>query len=115
MCPACVWIDLYLDGNDANPVYYLTIRLNRTVAFEALVVGRSNAGESAGYLVRGVIEKVGGTVSMVGTPTVTVIAEDDSAWDARALAAFGALFFQVQGNGETIRWVASIRTAEVSW
>ncbi len=115
VCTAGTWMDLYLDGNAASAANYLTIPLNRTVAFEALVVGRSNAGESAGYLIRGVIENVGGTVSMVGTSPVTVIAEDDSVWDVRAVAAFGALFFQVQGNGETIRWVASIRTAEVSW
>jgi len=106
--------DLYLNGND-TPSEFLTIAQGRTVAFDALVVGRSNDGESAGYHLRGVVENVGGTVSLIGTPLKTVLGEDDPNWDVQALTGFGALVIQVRGNGETIRWVATVRTAEVSW
>ncbi len=113
-CEVGVWYDLYLNGND-TPSEFLTIAQGRTVAFDALVVGRSDSGESAGYLIRGVVENVGGTLSIIGTPAKTVLGEDDSNWDVQALTGFGALVIQVRGNGENIRWVATVRTAEVSW
>ncbi len=114
-CTAGTWYDLYLNGNEGGSLGYLTIASGRTIAFDALVVGRTQAGESAGYYIRGVVENVGGTVSFIGTPSVTTLGEDDTAWDVRAITSFGALFIQVQGNGEAIRWVATVRTAEVSW
>ena len=113
-CEAGTWYDLYLNGND-TPSEFLTIAQGRTVAFDALVVGRTQAGESAGYHIRGVVENVGGTVSLIGTPFKTILGEDDPNWDVQATTGFGALFIQVQGNGEDIRWVATVRTAEVSW
>jgi len=115
LCEAGIWYDLYLNGNLAPPPEFLTIAQGRTLAFDALVVGRSNDGESAGYHIRGVVENVGGTVSLIGTPLKTVLGEDDPNWDVQALTGFGALVIQVRGNGETIRWVATVRTAEVSW
>ncbi|MDH7487774.1 MAG: hypothetical protein QHJ81_16065 [Anaerolineae bacterium] len=115
-CNAGTWYDLYLNGND-TPVQYLTVAPGRTIAFDALVVGRTQDGESAGYYVRGVVENVGGTVRFIGTPSVTALGEDDTAWDVQAVAsdAYDALFIQVKGNGELIRWVATVRTVEVSW
>jgi hypothetical protein len=61
------------------------------------------------------VENVGGMVSFIGTPVVSALGEDDPNWGVRALTGFGALVIQVQGNGETIRWVATVRTVEVSW
>ncbi len=115
-CTAGTWYDLYLNGNDTSSEY-LTIAQGRTVAFDALVVGRSAGGESAGYYIQGVIENDDGRVSFIGAPLVTTLGEDDSIWNVRAVASdtFNALFIQVQGNGEDIRWVATVRTAEVSW
>ncbi|MBC7225944.1 MAG: hypothetical protein H5T61_01745 [Thermoflexales bacterium] len=116
-CTAGNWYDLYLNGNEGGSLGYLTIAPGRAVAFDALVVGRTEAGESAGYLIRGLIENVGGTTAFVGSPSVTLLGEDDAAWNAQAVASnsYDALFIQVQGNGETIRWVATVRTVEVSW
>ncbi len=107
------WTTLYLDGISTP----LAVAAGRTMTFDILVVGRSDAGESAGYRVEGVIENVGGTVAFVGTPTVTTLGEDDLAWDVQvSLDTFwGALLVQVRGNGETIRWVATVRTVEVAW
>jgi hypothetical protein len=114
-CTAGTWYDLYLNGND-TPTEFLTIAAGRTLAFDALVVGRTQTGESAGYYIRGVVENRGGTVSFIGTPVVTTLGEDDGAWDVKVVAhnTYG-LVIQVQGNGETIRWVATVRTVEVSW
>lgn len=113
-CLVGVWYDLYLDGNDAGPANYLTITDGRTMVFDTLVVGRSNAGESAGYYIWGVVENVGGTATLVNWWR-TLIGRDDAAWDVRAATLNDALFIQVKGNGETIRWVATMRTAEVAW
>ena len=105
------WENLYLDGTSS----LLTLPPTRTLTFDILVVGRSNAGESAGYHIQGVAENVGGTTSVWAI--TTVLHEDDSIWNAQAIAddTNDALAVQVMGNGETIRWVATVRTAEVSW
>jgi hypothetical protein len=80
-------------------------------------VGRSDGGESAGYKIYGVIENFGGTTSFIASPTVNTIGEDVAAWDAQVVDddTNDALLVQVMGNGENIRWVAVVRTAEVSW
>ncbi len=111
-CVSGVWYNLYLDGNSER----IAIPSGRTVTFEALVVGRTQAGESAGYIVRGVIENVGGTTTLLSSQTIT-LGEDDAAWNAKAEAddANDVLAILVQGNNETIRWVATVRTAEVSY
>lgn len=111
-CTAGTWYDLYLNGND-TPSEFLTIAPGRTVAFDALVVGRSNDDESAAYQIRGLVENAAGTLSVKYMQTV--LGEDDPNWDVKAITGFGALVIQVQGNGENIRWVASVRTAEVAW
>jgi len=109
------WHDLFLDGNGASQ--RLTITPGRTVTFDILFTGRTAAGESAGYRIEGVVENVGGATSFVGTPIITTLGEDDAAWDVQVLAsdALDALMPQVQGNGETIRWVATVHTAEANW
>jgi hypothetical protein len=112
---AGTWHDLFLDGNGASQ--RLTIAAGRTVTFDILISGRTAAGESAGYRIQGVVENYDGITALVGTPTVTVLGEDDAAWNVQVLAsdALDALLPQVQGNGETIRWVATVNTSEVSW
>jgi len=110
---AGAWYELFLDGVDDR----LTLAAGRTLTFDLRLSARTAAGESAGYRIEGVIENAGGTTALVGTPVVTVLGEDDAAWDAQVSADDGndALLIQVQGNGETIRWVATVDTAEVAW
>ncbi len=108
------WVYLYLDGSNQA----ITIADGRTVVFDILVVGRSSASdgnESAGYQMRGVAEKVGNTLNFWSE--VYSLHEDDASWEAGvfANASEGSLDVGVKGNGETIRWVAVVRTAEVSW
>jgi hypothetical protein len=105
---------MFLDGSSSR----LTITDGRTVTFDALVVGRSNTGQSAGYRIQGVIENVGGTTAFIGTPTVTVLGEDNPAWNVSVLAddTNDALSISVTGVIVTnVRWVATVETAEVSW
>jgi len=105
---------LYLDGSSQR----LSIASGRTLTFDILVVARSNAAASAGYQLRGVIENNGGTTSFIGTPSVTTLGEDVAAWDVSVVAddTNDALAIQVTGAASTtIRWVATVRTVEVSW
>lgn len=110
------WHDLYLNGADQ----LLTIGIGRTLTFDILIVGRSDASggnELAGYRITGVIENAGGTTAFIGTPSVTTLGEDDAALDVQVVAddVNDALLIQVKGNGETTRWVANVRTVEVAW
>jgi hypothetical protein len=107
------WENLYLDGASK----LLTIPLSRTLTFDILVVGHSDTGESAGYHCTGVIENVGWTTTLFGGGPCTELADEDTNWNAQTVADTinSALAVQVQGHGETIRWVATIRTAEVAW
>ncbi len=114
--PAGAWFDLYLNGLDSTDL--LTIAADSTVVFDILIVGRTEADESVGYQIQCIIENDDGNTQFIGAPILTYLGEDDGAWDARVAVnqTNDALLVQVQGNGEAaIRWVATIRTAEVSW
>jgi regulator of RNase E activity RraA len=106
---------LYIDGTDDR----LTVASGRTTTFDILVVARSSGGASAGYRVEGVIENVGGATNFVGsTPTVTTLGEDVSSWDVAVDDddTNDALVINVTGAADTnIRWVATVRTAEVAY
>ena len=105
--------ELYLDGDDD----WLTIAGDRTLAFDILVAAASDGGLSAGYTIQGVIENVGGNTGFVGTPTVTELGEDhDWAVAVGADNISNGLVIWVTGEAATdIRWVATVRTAEVAW
>lgn len=107
--------ELFLDGDGSSA--RLNIAPGRTVVFDILIVGRSNTGESAGYRAWGVIENVNNITKMYGA-YLDILYEDDTSW-ATAVEAndmYDALCILVQGGvGDTIRWVALVRTVEVSW
>ena len=113
--------ELFLNGYEgsANSLKErITIANNRAVAFDILVVGRSSGGESAGYRIVGLIENTSGNTAFIGTPTTTVLGEDDTSWDVTVVAdnTNDALVIQVTGgSGDDVRWVATVRTAEVNW
>ena len=110
---------------DATPTEILldsffpvSVAAGRTVAFQIQVAARSDAGETAGYEFSGVIENVGGTTALVGSPVVTMLAEDDAAWEVTVAADDATDSLSVVATGEaatTIRWVAAVRTAEVAF
>ncbi len=86
--------------------------------FRILVVARSSSHASAGYHIRGVVENTGGATAFVGTPAVTPLGEEVAAWNVAVEAddTHDGLVIKVTGAaGTTIRWVATVRTAEVAW
>ncbi len=104
---------LFLDGTRER----LTIAEDRALAFDILVVASGpTGGNIAGYQIRGLVQNFNGTIWFVGSPTVTVLGEDNTAWDVAVAAnnTNDSLDVLVTGvNGVTIRWVASVRTVEV--
>ncbi|MBC7226206.1 MAG: hypothetical protein H5T61_03115 [Thermoflexales bacterium] len=105
------WYSLYLDGVDRQ----IFVASGRTMAFDILVVGRTQAGKSNGYRITGVVENVSGSPSQ--WHSVSTLHEDDTGWGTQVMvAADGCLHVQVNGDtGDTVRWVAVVHTAEVSW
>jgi hypothetical protein len=104
--------ELFLDGSSES----LVLNSNRTLTFDILIVARSSGGESAGYQVRGIVENDDGSTSLIGSPVVTTLGEDRSAWNVAVEAddTNEALVIKVTGEtGRTVRWVATVRTAEV--
>jgi hypothetical protein len=103
---------LFLDGSGQR----LLVGLNRSLAFDALVVGRAANGLSSAYSMRGLAKNIGGAITVVmpvGSPQI--LHEDVPAWDADVSnSTDGSIDFFVTGQaGVTIRWVATVRTVEV--
>lgn len=108
--------ELFLDGLSATQ--RITLASTRTLTFEILLVARSDTGQSAGYRFIGMIENSGGTTTFIGSPNKVVLGEDDASWDADVFAddTNDALVVKVIGAASTsIRWVARVQTAEVSY
>lgn len=106
-------VELFLDGSSKRFI----IARGSTMAFDMLIVARSSIGTSAGLMCRGVIKNVAGRTAFVGTPVVAPIAADEPSWKAAVSTDLtGALKITVRGaENREIRWVATIRTAEVAW
>jgi hypothetical protein len=94
---------------------------NTTWAFEMTIAARCNTtGESAAYKIQGAIDRATGvaSVALVGTPTTTVIAEDNAAWNVTAGVGTGdgSLRFTVTGEAaKDIRWVGRLQVTSVSF
>lgn len=107
--------ELFLDGASRR----ITVPKGGAWTFEILVVGRSSGGASAGYKLCGVIENNdsgAGQCVFVGVPELAFMREQAAAWNATVEAddANDALVVRVFGeSGQSIRWVATVRTAEV--
>lgn len=108
--------ECFLDNSSAR----LTIASDTTWGFDALIVARrTNAdNESAFWRIVGCIDNNAGTVALVGSITITTIADDSSAvWAVTAVAddTNDALVFKVTGaNSKTINWCGRIRLVEVT-
>ncbi len=102
---------LYLDGSSDE----IFVGSGRTIALDILIVGRTEEGESAAYQITGVVENVDGTAAFIVPPTVTILGEDDAAWDVSISLSTYYVYLRARGNNETVRWVAVVRTAEVAW
>lgn len=110
--------DLTVDGNTPNANNTIAIETDSTYAFWGLIVARREDAdnESAAYEIKGVIDNNAGTTAFVGTPTLTILAEDSPAWDVAIVAddTNDALGIKVTGvAGQTIRWSGSVRLIKI--
>jgi trimeric autotransporter adhesin len=107
-------VEMFLDSASTERI---TLAAGRALSFDVLLVAKTAAGQAAGYRFTGVIKNHSGTTSLVGTVTKTVLAEDDSTWDANVTAdnTTDALKISVNGPNTATRWVATVRTSEVQF
>ena len=109
--------EIFLDGVSDK----FLLSQQTSVAFTITVIARrtDSGNEGALYELRGGIDRQDTVLStrIIGRINKTVIAEDSPLWDVvvDADTFFGALRVKVKGeDGKTIRWVAHIRTVEVT-
>jgi len=108
--------DMTFSGNE------IMINYDRTYTFSALITARecSINGHVAGYKIEGVVTDQDGLATIVGTPVVTVFAEDNPDWDVvPSIYSAGMdnyLRFTVYPHAvanRNIRWVAKVTIVEV--
>ncbi len=105
--------ELFLDGVAERMV----VPENSTWGFDALVTGRTANGDSAAFQIRGSIKNNSGTTTLIGSPVFLQLG-NDATWNASVDAddVNDALIVRVNGAaGTRIRWVASVRTVEVTY
>ena len=107
-------IELLIDGANRMPV-----ASNTTVSYEVNIASRRTdaVNESAAWMIQGVADDFAGTVANVGNIYEVIIARDDATWvvDARADNTNKTINIYVTGAvGKTIRWVAVVKTIEVT-
>jgi hypothetical protein len=113
------WRTLYLDG--AGAAQRMTIAASTAWTFEIRVVGiTQNAAKQWSYTINGLIERDNANNTTLAASNVTTIFESDANFDAQVVAddVNEALVVQVQdtgGSGDTVRWVATVETAEVTY
>lgn len=89
-------------------------------AFHILVAGRGTGSDTqrGAYEIKGAISvTAAGSAAIVGTPTYTVLAEDDAAWDCAVVADTTNKALQINVTGAaatTINWVADVRLLKVT-
>ena len=108
--------ELFLDGVSER----ISVPLNARWAFEITVVASSPATNAGAWQLRGAIRNLAGATSLLaGSPTPMLIGgEGVAGWAVNAStdAASSALIVRVVGPSFTIvRWVATVRTTELSF
>lgn len=106
-------VELFLDGSAQR----IAISEDRTVVFEALIVGRRADGVSAGFRLSGVIANINGTTSLLGVTSLESLGSSPAAssWTVIVLAddPSDSLRFVVTTGAPFTAWVATVRTVEV--
>lgn len=109
-------VELFLDGSTQR----ITISNDRTVVFEALIVGlkTDGSGESAGFRLSGVIANVGGTTSLIGVTPLESLGSSTPAMGVSSVFVLAddptdALRFLVASSPLNTAWVVTVRTVEV--
>lgn len=111
------WYELFLDGSSER----MTIPTDTAWVFDILLVGAtSGMAKTFGFRIEGVIENDGGTTTLLASTVTTLYDTDDVSFDARVRGddTNDALVIEVSDSdagGDTVRWVATIRTSEVTY
>lgn len=108
-------VELFLNGSTER----ITLSNNRTIVFEALIVGRQAGGASAGFRLSGVIANVGGTTSLVGVTPLESLGSSTPTMDTSIVFVLAddptdTLRFLVASSPLNTAWVVTVRTVEVS-
>jgi hypothetical protein len=111
------------DANAAATTNQITLPNNSAYSFRGQVIaGKTAAGDTKGWSIEGVIKRGANAAStvLVGTPTVTSLYADAGAstWAVAvtANATLGCITITVTGQAATtIRWVAQVRTTEMTY
>jgi hypothetical protein len=106
--------ELFLNGVAER----LMMPTNSTWAFDILVTGRASDGTSAAYHLLGVAKNIAGITTVAAQRKQTILAEDIAAWDATVVAHTTDNSLVVLASGAeatSIRWVATVRTTEVTY
>lgn len=105
--------ELYLD----NTAERINIAAGSVWTFETLIVGSdATLAKRQSYIINGAISNVGGTTTILAS-NKTVVYEDDANFDANVNTASGYLIVEVSDSGSsgtTMKWTATIRTAEIT-
>jgi len=104
--------------NTASETYYNLLNTNSAYTLKILVVGMDTTYNVKSWEISALIKNASGTVSIVGTPTKTVVAQDTGAstWDVDFVLGTTVSGFTVQATGAaatTINWTATMHAAEV--
>jgi len=113
--------EMFLDGNSLRA----TIAPGRTVAFDIMIAARGSGGLNAAWTVKGVINNLAGTTSIV-TAVVNALIADNSGATFGTLAnvpavtadnANDALVITVinTAGATTVRWLAHARLVEIGY
>lgn len=108
--------ELFLDGSSQR----ITLSSGRALVFEIQVVALSDTGGTgAGFRIWGTLRNNGGDTTILGAWGEVIGASPAAgSWSAVASAdnTNDALVVHVTGsNGVNVRWVATVRTTEVTW
>lgn len=113
------WRDLTLSGEAAAGGTVLVLKTDAVWTFEALIVGSTSGVVKAfSFKIVGAIQNDGGTVTMMASDVTTIDDSEDTDFDVQAVAddTLNALLIQAKDStsgGDTVRWVATVKTAEV--
>lgn len=115
------WRDVPISADGSTAPTRMILDSDTVWTVDVLIVGTtSGCGKSFGFRVEGVIENDGGTTTILGQSVTTIYDTDDTSFDAQIVAddANDQLKVQVQdtdGTGDTVNWVAVVRTVEVTY
>jgi hypothetical protein len=112
-------VEMFLDGVNGN--LRLVLPTDSTWVWEATIVAHRTdvSGEHAGFRLKGVVFCAGSlnSITMLGAPSKEILARTNSTWDVNASVdtTQGSLKLTVTGSsGQTIRWMAVVKTTEVT-